>query len=323
VATVHIINPGSQLDMFGEDKPKPKTVECKTSRGCAGGGSMSGKKKSKGKGKKRTTNPAPTRRKSNAAPAPTRRRKRRKANPAPKRRRRRSNPSLGDVRGGLMKMLPDVKEILGYVGVNMAINFAVLRFGSTGALLGGSASPTMGAAWTGRNYAIGLGAAYLISKLAPQLKMDGRTLFRDGVKSLVSRMVWTEGLARSKWMRDTFGAALQVQDDRYGNRWLTLPDGSQLSMAGLSAASPMGGLQAASVYGNVDAYEEPIDELADEASDELDLEEELGNGNGTLAPTRSIDAGGYLLPGGGRRFQNRGDEAYRNHYRRFTPFAPF
>ena len=290
---------------------------------------MAAKKASKGK-KGRKANPKkPKRRRAhNATPAAPKRR-RRKANPAPRRRRRRSNPGLGDLKGGLMKLMPDLKEIGGFIGVNLMINFAVLRFGQAGSVMGGSASSTMGAAWSGRNYAIGLGAAWLASKLAGNLLRGSdaatfsRTVFRDGIKSLASRLFWTEGLSRSDWLRNTFGAAVQVTDDGYGNRWMTLPDGTQIAMAGLVSAGPMGQLVAAGPMGTLvptGQYDGMMeDAIYDDGAYGDDVADDDLEG-GTLVEARPIDAGGYLLPGGGRRFtETSPNDSYKRTFRRFAP----
>ena len=282
---------------------------------------MSGKAKGKAKGKGRASNPKGKRRRtSNAAPAAPKRRRKRAHNPKPSRRRRRHNPI--DFKGGIAKILPDLKEIGGYIGVNAAINFAVLRFGSPGAVMGGSASPTMGAAWSPRSYAVGLAAAWAASKLAGYIIGQGgrkeaaaaftRTVFRDGIKSLAGRLFWTEGLSKSEWLRNTFGSAVQVRDDGYGNRWLTLPDGTQISMAGLVAAGPMGQLVETGQY---DGMME--DALYGDDVDDVDIE---GDDDGPIVAARSIDAGGYLVPGGGRRFQAPAPgDTFRQAFRRYAP----
>ena len=211
---------------------------------------MSKKRDSKGRFKKAVAKRRTKRRRrsnpeaSEPTPNPSRRRRRRRAAVATKSRRRRRNPDGG---GGHGLGFPSVKQIGWGIAANMAIGFAVMRFGDkwgTGLFGQNANSPYQGEGWSGKNYIVG-GLAVIIGTRALRKWQgaDAAKAYNDaGWAALIHRFTYTEILAKSKWLQGTFGEVpgqAQVYDDGQGNRWLQTEQG-WVSMQGLVPASPMG-----------------------------------------------------------------------------------
>ncbi len=150
----------------------------------------------------------------------------------------------------------------GAIGGRLWLAFAVRRWGdawgtsvfgppSAAAAAAGATppppSPFHGQQWTFTNYVIGLvamwGGTMLLRRFRPQWAPH---FWRAGIESMATRLVWTEGIARSKWGQETFGqlGQTQVLDDQNGNRWLRTPQG-WVAMAGLQQERSLDGLEPA------------------------------------------------------------------------------
>jgi len=318
MAAVHVINPGKKR------KRKPaKTAKAKE-------GAVATKKR---KRRKATANPAP------AAVSNPKKRKRRKHKSNPRRRRARRNPdSSGSGLRGMLKALNFgdlAREIGAGLGADLAMGFVVKRFGDPFGtpINGGSGqnSGYAGSAWSGKNYAwaaaasIGGGFALrMLGEKNPAMKAFGTQFAKEGVKSLFKRLFYTEVMGRSAWMQTTFGSAMRVMDDGNGNRWVQLPDGSTVAMAGLESAGHMGALVGADYYGELteanyygDVDDENIVDV--QAIDEPGEDDDADLGT---EDARSIDAGAFDVPGPGRRyFPLRENDVMANLYQRNSAFA--
>lgn len=89
--------------------------------------------------------------------------------------------------------------------------WAVRRWGGQGSVWPNAPqfnSPFAGRSWTMGNYIVG----YIALKLAASAlyRMRGARwavdFYRGGVKSMLKKLVWTEGFARSPWLQQQFGA---------------------------------------------------------------------------------------------------------------------
>lgn len=172
-----------------------------------------------------------------------RRRRRRGTKTAAVARRRTRNP------GGALDRLnfPSIRQIGWGVAANLAIGFAVMRFGDKWGkgLFGQNAqSPYQGEAWSPRNYIVG-GLTVLIGArlLRKWQGNDAARAFNDaGWAALINRFAYTEILAKSKWLQGTFGempGAAEIYDDGAGNRFLQTDNG-YVALQGLVERGPMG-----------------------------------------------------------------------------------
>lgn len=329
MATVHVINPGKKRrSKRNATKRSAKRTTRRATSNSSRKGATVGKKRRRRR-RRAATNPAPTTRR--------RRRRRRSAkNPKPRRRARR-NPGVSDFLGGLnLKQLG--METGAALGADLLMGFVVNRFGTPGPMLGkGGNSRMAGNAWSGRSYALAagavLGAGMMLGKQAGMIGEMARLARKEGLKSLLRRMFYTEIVAASPWLTTTFGSAMNVLDDRNGNRWIELADGTRVAMAGLSSSSVMGALAAASTYGGLsdaDMYGDDVEEMAadddgghevDDDDDEVEaaaMAEDVGPG---LRSARAIDAGGAGAPGWGRRYYppRPGDQMAAT-FRRWSPY---
>lgn len=284
-----------------------------------------GRKRKRKKSTTTTTTTKKKRRKRRATPNPA------AANPKRKRRRKaRSNP--GRVRAAYTKSKDflktlDLKQLAkeagAGLGADLLMGFVVKRFGDPmgqPAIVGGKSSPYAGSAWTMKNYAIAGGALLVAAWLGHKFKIPMAGLaWREGIKSLLKRGFYTEGIGRSEWAQNTFGSSMRVLDDGRGNRWVELPDGTQVAMAGLQDATPYGALVGADVYGALDDADEFYGAM-DEDGGEIEVEDQASPG---LVPARAIDAGGFDAPGLGRRYYpTPAGDAWANTYSRHSAFAP-
>lgn len=214
---LHIMNPQKRRRRTGKRKVKP----------------VARKKTAKRTGRKR-------RRRRNPAPNPTRRRSTRRRSS-----RRRRNPAL---LGGLTR---EFSDFLPRLAGKLTVAYVVQRYGSMGQLFGGSPvqSQTAGTSWTFGQYVL----AYLVAVYGS--KLFGRVLngakFREGAMDLImTKFIWTEGIARSDWARAQFGAPQVAYSPRTGQTWIA--QGGQYSAMqgamgdGLVTASPLDGLVEAS-----------------------------------------------------------------------------
>ncbi len=164
--------------------------------------------------------------------------KRRAKNPAkPKRRsgRRRSNPSLRGLGREFSQFIPRLAG-------KLAVMWVVQRYGGAGQLLGGGQvqSQAAGGSWTAGQYIL----AYLTAIYGAKLlgKVVNPTGFREGAMDMIlTKFVWTEGIARSDWARAQFGAPQVAYDPSSGQSWLA-QGGQWSAMQGLVEADALDGL---------------------------------------------------------------------------------
>lgn len=104
-------------------------------------------------------------------------------------------------------------------------------------------SPTAGQSWTLGQYVLAAVALNIGAKLFGRFWSE--TDFRQGGWHMIfMKLVWTEGIARSDWAREQFGAKISY-DPSNGSTWLT-QGGQQVSMQGtedtrIVEASPLDG----------------------------------------------------------------------------------
>lgn len=191
----------------------------------------------------RKTRPVPKKRRKRSAKKTTRRR--RTNNPPrryhPKRRRtRRRNPSLL----GLGKEFGD---FLPRLAGKLVVAWVVRRYGTSGSLFGGAptTSQTAGTSWTLGQYLLAYLAAVYGSKLFGRVLDSGK--FREGAMDLIlTKFVWTEGIARSDWARQQFGAPQVRWSPQTGQSWLAQGGQWSAMQGGMGDAlveqSPLDGL---------------------------------------------------------------------------------
>lgn len=103
------------------------------------------------------------------------------------------------------------------------VAFCVRKFGSQGQLLGGSPmfSPTAGQSLGITQYLVAGIATFVGSKLAGTSKLLSATEFQRGCFDFIfTKLLWTEGIARSEVAQGYFGATPSYQP-RTGQTWLT------------------------------------------------------------------------------------------------------
>lgn len=118
--------------------------------------------------------------------------------------------------------------------------------GGAGQLLGGGPvqSWTAGQSWTMGQYILAGLAAHFGAKLFGRSKMLNASAFRKGGFDLIfTKLMWTEGIARSEWAKQQFGNAGNVAySPGTGQTWLS-QGGQSVAMQGgvLVEASPLDG----------------------------------------------------------------------------------
>lgn len=145
--------------------------------------------------------------------------------------------------------------------------FAVRRWGGAWGVSAWSgkpiaSSPFAGQQWTFQGYIVGLLATWAGAKAMNKWKPGwGAHFWRSGVENMVTRVVWTEFIARSAWGQQNFGQAMGAAftDDTHGNRWLSQPGAGAASMQGLTPARPLDGLTPARPLDDTLAVARPVD----------------------------------------------------------------
>jgi hypothetical protein len=184
-----------------------------------------------------------------------RRRRRRRRNPgsAPVSRRRRRNPGArsgggllglfgGGGGGGLMG---EVSRFLPSLAGKLFVSAVVKRFGTQGgSLFGGpQSSPTVGGSWSMGQYLAALLAANLGAKVFGRF-LNAAEFRRGGMDLILTKLVYTEGLARSPGLQAILGNVPenQIRVDADGQTYLQ-QGGRWVAMQGpLISASPLDGL---------------------------------------------------------------------------------
>ncbi len=227
--TVHVINPKTAKKTKRRRKKTAKrpttkrkinTVAKKTTR-------------------RRKTTTRRRRRRNPSTTAPPRRRPSRARAPS---RRRRRNPSLSGMKAGFMG---EVNKWLPAFAGKLFVAFAVRRIGALGGqqLLGGGPviSPTAGTSWGFGQYIVAGLATHFGSKLFKSV-LDPSGFRRGGYDLILTKLVWTEGIARSPWAAEAFGNYGPRYSPRTGQTWLSTPGGGSVAMQGeLVEASPLDG----------------------------------------------------------------------------------
>lgn len=183
--------------------------------------------------------------------------KRRKRNPAPKKRkgrRRKSNPSFG-----FAGVLTEAKNALPRLIGRLAVAWAVRRWGGTGSLWGNGVvtSPSAGVSWNWNQYMV----ASLVAAFGPKLfgKFVNAVEFRRGaVDLIVTKLVWTEGISKSQWAVQQFGASGDIMGDNSTGQLYVNQGGSMNAMQGYGdvvEASALDGLVEANALDGPD-YDE-------------------------------------------------------------------
>ena len=194
--------------------------------------------------KKRRSNPsrAVARRVSSSAPRRRRRRKRRSNPPASYRRAARrgmdlfwSGVKVEDIAGGVAGRLL-MARITRWLGTPYGKSMFGLQQDLT--------SPFAGKAWSGYNYFLGLGSAWVVAQIVKRFRPRfARNLWRGALEDSVTRMIWTEGFARWPQGQQWFGQMPMmgsesvmgpgtVIDEPNHQRYIMLPDGNAVSMMG-------------------------------------------------------------------------------------------
>lgn len=140
------------------------------------------------------------------------------------------------------------------------VAFAVRRIGTLGGqqLLGGGPviSPTAGTSWGFGQYIVAGLATHFGSKLFKRV-LDPAGFRRGGYDLILTKLVWTEGIARSPWAAEAFGNYGPSYNQRTGQTWLSTGGGRSVAMQGeLVEASPLDGelVEASPLDGMSSAY---------------------------------------------------------------------
>lgn len=198
--------------------------------------------------KKKTAKKAPARRRRTPPKAPVARRRRRTANPShrkktTRRRRRTSNPM------GLAGVASIVKSFMPRFAGKLAVAYAVKRIGNGGSSFGGATSELAGGAWNWKQYAGACLVAMYGGKLLGKL-VGSPSQFAEGAWDLIlQKAVWTEGISRSEWAVEQFGADGDVRYDKGSGAMLIEQGGKWVNMQGygggqLVEAGPLDGFGA-------------------------------------------------------------------------------
>lgn len=195
-------------------------------------------KRGKGGGKgKRKSNP---RRSSSSSSSSTdaggHKKRRRPRRPGRRRGRRRANPRSSGVPFSSQGMWPikgtNWADVIPMISNKALVALAVKRWGNkSGGLMGPEqTSDFVGRSWTFRDYAIGFGVSFLGAKLVASRfgRQWGELFWLQGIADMGARMLWTEAFARSKMLKEWFGAyddpaaqmAVLSQMDGYGREQL-------------------------------------------------------------------------------------------------------
>lgn len=165
--------------------------------------------------------------------------KRRARNPAKPKRRRRgrrtNNPSLKGLGREFSQFIPRLAG-------KLAVMWVVQRYGGAGQLLGGGQvqSQAAGGSWSAGQYILAYLTAVYGSKLLG--KVVNAAGFREGAMDLIlTKFVWTEGIARSDWARQQFGAPQVAYSPDTGQSWIQ-QGGQWSAMQGLVEADALDGL---------------------------------------------------------------------------------
>lgn len=114
------------------------------------------------------------------------------------------------------------------------VAFAVRKVGGLGGgqLLGGAPtqSPTAGQSWGLGQYIVAALATHFGSKLFKRV-LNPAEFRRGGYDLLLTKLVWTEGIARSDWAKEQFGNYSTSYSPSTGQTWLSA-GGRQVAMQG-------------------------------------------------------------------------------------------
>ncbi len=144
--------------------------------------------------------------------------------------------------GGLSK---EFSDFLPRLAGKLVVSWVVRRYGASGQLFGGGpvTSQLAGQSWTFGQYILAVLTAHFGSKVFGRVISGDK--FREGAMDLIlTKFVWTEGIARSDWAKQQFGSP-QVRASPDGQAWLA-QGGQWSAMQGLVEASPLDGLVEAS-----------------------------------------------------------------------------
>lgn len=187
--------------------------------------------------------PARKRRRRRTTTTPRRRRRRTRSNP-----RTRANPTRAQVtkRGFNIDLGTPFRRAVPTLAGKLMVAWAVRRWGDAETA---PYSPTAGSAWTFKNYLIGALTAGIAGEAIGRFwrKPTGQKVYEGGMDLLMTKLLWTEGVARSPMMQTAFGQTdsnsqirqLSAQategdilDDGKGNRWL-MQNGQWVAMMGM------------------------------------------------------------------------------------------
>lgn len=258
---VTVVNPQLGLD-FDSSKPKKKRAKKKTAKKTAGRrakkkktatkttattGCVTVKRNKKGQFVKRggsSKGNRTRRRNSGQAPAVIEV----VENKSRRRRRRRRNPEGGGVEKAWRRAFG---RFVPRIGAKFAVAYVVRQWGGKwgeGIMGQKATSPFAGEGWSLWNYALAGLVAYFGGRVISRYNKEWGRAWADSIwDDMVTRLIWTEGLARSKTAQDYFGQdMIGWDDDPYGNRFAVI-DGTQYqpAMLGIERASPIDGLVAA------------------------------------------------------------------------------
>jgi hypothetical protein len=165
--------------------------------------------------------------------------------------------------------MSQVKDFVPRLLGKLFVAFAVRRWGQQGSIMGGqSQSPMYGNSWTLGGYVVAVLATHIGARLFG--KFISSAGFKQGGWDLIlTKLVWTEGFARSPWLQQTFGQAEgQVQVGPDGQSWI-LQGGQWNAMQGIVESSPLDGIVesspldgAGSAYGHLLPADTPADVAA-------------------------------------------------------------
>lgn len=247
-AQVHIVNRGGKRSA---KKKKKGTKMRRNKKGQFVKGGGGGKRR----GKKRRSNPEP-------ASNPRRRGGKRRGG------RRRSHNPVGRFAHASINFRSATQHLLPVIAGRLWLAYAVRNWGGDWgtSVLGAPtppgtpppASPFAGQQWGFQGYAVGVIASYIGARIIERWKPGwGFHFFRGAIENMATRVVWTEGIARSEWGQKNFGQTAMVADDSRGNRMVLTPQGWQYMMGpmgqlqterpldGLEPARPLDGLERA------------------------------------------------------------------------------
>jgi hypothetical protein len=138
----------------------------------------------------------------------------------------------------------------------LAVAWAVKRWGNKGAIFSDQVytSETYGNSWSMEQYLV----AWAVATWVP--KVFGRFLnaseFRTGAWDLIlTKAIWTEGIARSDWAVQQFGATGDVQYDPTSGQMMIESRGQLMPMQGpIVKQSPLDGLVGSSPLDGTGSY---------------------------------------------------------------------